>query len=626
MSEDYGTGLLSEHESPPLSQSEGRSATYQPTEEERAILKLVNKVFTKNKSYRRRYDHDWLEYYKFYRGKQWKEQRPAYRHAEVFNFVMQTIRSQVPIITDARQKFEFLPTNPLDREFADILNQVAEADWQKNNWSSVLSECLYDAHFYGTGIAEVGHCQDLKNQISGVEFNSRDVFYSFPDPNATDINVKANSFVYAEPVDVEVLKREYPDKAMYIKPDLVDLMHGDKTELGPMRFKSPTDLKVTGEADSQNDVLQKNQSLKITCYLHSDEYVEEKENPQDPMSGYIQKKKYPNGRKICITGNIVLSDGPLPYDDGKFPFAIIKNAELPREFWGLSEVEPLKGPQMIFNKVMSYALDVLTLMGNPVWVVDTSAEIDTDNIYNRPGLVIEKAPGSEVTRVEGVELQPYVLQIADKVREYIDSISGANDVTRGVRPEGITAASAIAQLQDAAQTRIREKSRFLDAFLQNVGQMWVSRTLQFTPAPRIVRVTDNQNATQYFKFHVEQMKDAQGNDLVGDDGSPKRQARLRYFVQNQDQNSQSFGKISESPNEEVYEIRANFDVRVSTGSSLGFEKDRKFNQAQVLFDRGALDELELLKAADWPDAESVYAKVMDRKSQMAQQNPQAAQK
>lgn len=617
--EEYGTGLLSEHESSP---KEGASKQYQPTPEERKTLKTIDKIFSKSKSHRHRYDKNWLKYYKFYRGKQWTEQRPAYRHADVYNFVMQTIRSQVPIISDARQKFEYLPENPMDREFADIINEIAEADWQKNNWSMVLTENLYDSHIYGTALGTVVNDPSLKTGVSGIVFKSADPFYSFPDPNATDVNVNSNSFIYAEPVDVEVLKREYPDKAAYIKPDLIDIMHGDKTELGPMRFRSPTDLKVAGEGDAANDVLQKDQALKMTCYIHDDEYTEEENQESDPISGemklsYIQKKKYPNGRKICRVNNIILEDGPLGFDDGLFPYAKLVNGVLPREFWGISEVEPLEGPQVIFNKVMSFTMDVMTLMGNPIWVVPTNAEIDTDNLFNRPGLIVEPAPGVDVHRLEGVQLQPYVLEVADKVRSYIDSISGANDVTRGVRPDGITAASAIAQLQDAANTRSREKSRFLDAYLQNIGQMYLSRLLQFTPAPRIVRITDNQNASKYFKFHVETVKDEQGNDQLDASGNPVKVAKVRNFIQNY-----QTGEISEDPTENEYQIRGRFDVRVSTGSSLGFEKDRKFNQAQVLFDRGALDEVELLKAADWPDWESTWEKVKERKIEMAKQMPQ----
>lgn len=311
---------------------------------------------------------------------------------------------------------------------------------------------------------------------------------------------------------------------------------------------------------------------------------------------------------------MICEDIPHPYDDGEFPYAKLVNGCLPREYYGISEVEPLEGPQKIFNKVMSFALDVLTLMGNPIWIVPTNAEIDTDNLFSRPGLVLEPAPGVQIQRVEGVQLQPYVLEIADKVRGYIDSISGANDVTRGVQPEGITAASAIAKLQDAAQVRIREKSRFLDMYLQRIGQMYISRLLQFTPAPRIIRITDNKNAVRYFKMSIVEMKNPDGTPLVRPNGEIQKQAIVRDYIQNTDT-----GQISESSEERYYQIHGKFDVTVSTGSGLGFEKDRKFNVAQVLFDRGALDQLELLKAADWPDYEAVFQKVQERQQQQAQQ-------
>lgn len=64
-------------------------------------------------------------------------------------------------------------------------------------------------------------------------------------------------------------------------------------------------------------------------------------------------------------------------------------------------------------------------------------------------------------------------------------------------------------------------------------------------------------------------------------------------------------------------MRGDFDVRVTTGSSLPFAKKQKVELAQMLFDRGAIDEMELLDAVDYPNKEAVYQRVQERRAQQA---------
>src|SRR5690606_25832009 len=116
----------------------------------------------------------------------------------------------------------------------------------------------------------------------------------------------------------------------------------------------------------------------------------------------VYKKKYPNGRKIVVASKVLISDGENPYEDGEFPYERLVNYIDPREFWGISEVEPLESPQKIFNKLICFSLDVLTLMGNPIWVIDDDADVDESQLENRPGAVIVKSKDSVVKREEGV--------------------------------------------------------------------------------------------------------------------------------------------------------------------------------------------------------------------------------
>jgi hypothetical protein len=601
---------LSEHEGP---KTDSTSSTgYQPSDEEKEDIELVEKLYSRAKKYRKRYDQKWIDYYKMFRGRQWKETRPSYRHSEVINIIFQTIQSMVPILTDSRPKLEFLPTIPAEFEISDILNKVAENDWIHNNWLMVLTEILFDDHIYGTGFGHCGYDKDANLGLGNILFESTDPLYCYPDPDARDINdSRSKFFIIAEPVAVSQLKREYPDKAEFITGDVIDLAQGDKSDINQVMFKSPVDSKLITEGVGGYDNVQRDQAIKITCYLDDDasEEEEEEEKNEDgtpaigedgnPKVKFVEKLKYPNGRKIVIAGNVLLESGPIEFEDGQFPYVRMINYILPREFWGMGEVEQLEGPQKTFNKIVSYALDVMTLMGNPIWKVGTNSGVDTDNLFNKPGLVVEADDISQVQREPGVQLQPFVMELLERYRQMMDGISGQTDLSRGVEPSDVTAASAIGELQQAQQTRIRLKSRNLDAFLQQFGKMYISRVFQYYSVPRIIRVTGNDNAEEYFHFHVE--------TLDGEDGTQKRVANIT-----------SYDEMGQPVSKQV-EITGDFDVRVSTGSSLPFAKEQKTNISMNLFKLGVIDDEELLKNLDYPNYEAVLQRVAQKKAMMAQQ-------
>lgn len=607
------SGLLDEHEAKPDDTTEGDN--YNPTPEEEKAIKLVDKLWKKSKKWRANYDKNWLSDYKFMRGQQWETQRPSYRHSEVINMVFQSIQSTVPMITDTRPKFQFLPQEPSDMEFADIINQVCENDWVRNNWLYRLTECVYDANIYGTGFGYMGFDKKAKKGMGDICFKSKDPFYQFPDPNSKDCNLESKFWVEAEPVDVDLIKAEYPDLGKYVKADLEDLSGGEKTDIEQFfKLRLPVDqTKVMRESAGNVDSHLEKKCLKKTAYVLSDEVIEEPiVGPDGLPQGFERRLKYPNGRKIVTAGGVLLEDGPFEYDDGKFPYARLTNYILPREFFGISDVEQLKGPQKIFNKLVSFALDVLTLMGNPIWKVPSSSSVDADNLINKPGLVLEYDGDVPPTREEGVQLQPYVLQLIDRLEQWFNGISGRTDVSQGLAPSGVTAASAIGALQEAAQTRIRLKARNLDAFLQDLGQMWLSRTLQYRDVPTIVRISGNQDAAKYFQFHIETVKDPDGNPVLNEKGDPQRRAIVRQFNTDPMTGQGGFGEAQQ------IDIKGELDVSVSTGSTLPFMKAQKAQDAKDLFDRQAIDQEELLKTLDWPNYQAVMAR-MDQKAQAAAQ-------
>lgn len=614
------TEILAEHQAPQKENT--KNSNYEPTTEEEKAIKLVDTLFSRAKAARKKYDEKWVDNYRMFRGKQWKEQRPTYRHSEVINLIFRDIQSVVPILTDNMPKPQFLPMEPNDFEISEILNDVLDSDWTYNNWSYKFTEIIYDSHFYGTGFGCMKYDPKSFDGLGGIKFASADPFYQFPDPQSRNVNERSSFYIEAEPVDINVLKSEYPQHAQHIKSDVTDLSKRDKEISEHMRYRSPSDNRQVLEGTGGSDLDNTNEALKETCYIKDMEVVEEemKEIGEDGQekSVYVTKLKYPKGRKIVIGSGVLLEDQPMDdFYETKFPYMRLCNYILPREFWGMSEIEQLESPQKIFNKLVSFSLDVLTLMGNPIWVVDTSSGIDTDNLINRPGLVIEKEPGSEVRREEGVHLQPYVLQMIDRMKLWFDDISGSTDASRGVRPEGVTAASAIEALQDQAQTRLRQKSRNIEAFMQEFGQTYLDFVFEYYDSPRVFKITDNKNSVRYFKFHV------QNREVKNEDGTPTGETK-KYGIVRDYKKSSVENKFFEGDARE-FELRKRFDVKISLGSNLPFEKSRIESQSYQLFDRGIIDAKEVLTNIKYPNIESVLQRMAEKAAQTAAQQPPQGQ-
>jgi hypothetical protein len=630
--------VLEQNQPAESEQDKQAQGSYQPDEKEQRAIKLVNELFEAAKKARKKYDDKWLDYYHYFRGKQWKGNRPTYKSSEVINLVWQHIQSIVPIITDSKPKFDFIGDEPSDTEFGEILSQMASSDWDKNGWLFKLSEILYDSHIYGIGLGEIGYDAEAYNQQGCPTFTSVDPFCFFPDPSAESLKEKGDHFITADPIRLKKAKREAPQHLReFIKADLIDMLKESKTDLDHPKLMSASDSGMVRDMETGNDSAAREMCLKITLYMRDYETEEiqepyEEQQPvidpmtgqpavqviQDPMTGEvieqpltqtvqlfrtITKLKYPNGRKIVLVGGVITSDGEYPFDDdGDFqPFARLVNYIDPRSFYGVSEVEQLVSPQNMFNKIISFMMDCWSLTGNPVWVVDDTSGVDEENLVNRQGLVITKAQGSEVRREPGIQINPDLFRLTDSVRLFFNDMAGSQDVSRGAKPEGITAASAIQSLQEAAQTRLRLKSRNLDDFLQQAGQKWRNRTMQFTTVPKAYRITNNQAVQKYFKFHVDQAEDG------------TKVAKVRDFVQNPET-----GQYSEALETREFVVKGYMDTKATTGSSLPFAKTEKANMAFQLFDRGAIDQEELLTAVDYPNKEKVLQRMQMKAEQAAQ--------
>lgn len=441
------------------------SKKYTPTEKERKLVEWVYSKFKQAYVAKAPLMDKWKEYMSAYKGTYFQNKNlPDYKSNEISNHVFSTIETIRPIMTDNNPKFLAVPSTPQGMEFSADVQTALDYEWDREKMSLKLPAQLIPMLVYGNAVWFV-QWDGKDGEYGNISIKPVDPFNIFPDPLAESID-NSEFLVYATYRNANQIKQQFPEKASAIEGSRITM-----SELVAERDNNDT--------QDANQVL----ILEMWCrdWVTMDESVEGK-----------KQLKYPKGRVItCLPElGILLSDKKNPYKDGKFPFVLMKNYDIPFEFWGVGEVEQVMSPQHYVNELTNQIIDNAKNTANMQWIIDKNSGIGQGKLTNRPGLVIRKTPGSEVRRDTPPAMPSYVREQIEVLKKDIQDISGVFDSLKGEQQGSVTAASAILALQEASQARIRLKIKLMEASLSELAQIVYSRMQQFWKLDRWVRVTD----------------------------------------------------------------------------------------------------------------------------------------
>ena len=438
---------------------------YTPTDKEKKLCEWVYTKFKQAYVAKAPLMTKWKEYMKAYEGTYFKnDNRPDYKSDQVSNFVFSTIEAIRPIMTDNNPKFLAIPNNPQGQDFSSDVQMALDYEWDREKMATKLPAQLIPMLVYGTAVWFV-QWNGKDGEYGNINVRPVDPFNIFPDPLAEDVD-SAEFIIYATYKNANQIKQQFPKKASAIEGSRISM-----SELVNNR----------DESDSQEE----NQVLILEMWCRDWTTMDENEDGEQTL-------KYPKGRVItCLPElGILLDDKKNPYKDGKFPFVLMKNYDVPFKFWGTGEVEQILSPQMYINELTNQIIDNAKNTANMQWIIDKNSGIGQGKLTNRPGLVIRKNPGSEVRRDTPPPMPSYVRETIDVMKADIQDISGVLDSLKGEKQTGVVAASAILALQEASQSRIRLKIKIMESNLTELANMVYSRMQQFWKLDRWVRVTD----------------------------------------------------------------------------------------------------------------------------------------
>jgi hypothetical protein len=195
-------------------------------------------------------------------------------------------------------------------------------------------------------------------------------------------------------------------------------------------------------------------------------------------------------RRVITVANrrYLMRDRPLPFWHKRLPFITFSPTPDPHYFDAPGKAEICEKLNIVANRYVNQSLDVGDLITEPVWFYDRASNLNTRNLYVKPGRFIP-VDGNPSDVIYPMQANLSNLAVADQktaqMREFVQMGSAIQeDVTQGMEgPDRETARGMLAR-REAAGTRLMLESRlYEEMYLEPMGNMMVALDKQFLEPP-----------------------------------------------------------------------------------------------------------------------------------------------
>jgi hypothetical protein len=460
---------------------------------------------------------------------------------------------------------------------ADILNTLLSMIFESSDYTQARSELVENAQVFGLGSLGTLYNPDAdagRGDIDVVSFDPRALYF---DP------LVRKSYLLAEGEYVIIEDVWSLEKARDVFPKRADMY---KPNAGLSRFISQRDDGFF--ANIRNRVF-KPREEKISVSEVPRVYVREfwlRDRSKNSSGAY----RFDNAsRKVVLVGDIIADDGPNPYNDGEFPVDLFGWHTDFDTAWSWGDVELLKNPQELMNKIIATVLENIALMSNAIWIGDQDALTKEEwiRLNNAPGSYVKKRPGRELRREPGVPLPNYVLDTLGKLEMSGEKITGMVDVVRGISSGQVSSGVGLESLQMMAQALIRLRARALEAVHERVGRKLISRVFQYYQPDKIFEVLRETNQID--------------------------QAEIEPII------SELLKPVSKRKSEAYTDIA----FSIEPWSSLGLAQSQRRIESMRLYELKAIDDEALLDDLEYPHRTEVLKRMHAKRE--AEQTPETGQ-
>lgn len=212
-------------------------------------------------------------------------------------------------------------------------------------------------------------------------------------------------------------------------------------------------------------------------------------------------RAYPNGRMVVVANGVTLYAGDSPYAGSELgdwhPYSECRWEIVPGRFWGKGPLDNGAEIQKQINSIDSVIVLARKTSAIPQKLIPLSAGIAHGSWTGRPGQEVyyRDTGGSPPSILPASGVDSTVFQERAQRVEDLKTITGAIDILKGDRPEGITAASAIEMLYEVGMGKlfpILDRWKYMVESSQKKQLKIISKYYK-EPRPDFIRLLQSKN-------------------------------------------------------------------------------------------------------------------------------------
>lgn len=388
--------------------------------------------------------------------------------------------------TDAYPEPIVLPREPGDEQQAKTLSAVLPVILESNGFERTYSSAAWRKLKTGTAVYKITWDGDKLNGLGDISIECVDVLNLFWEPGITDIQSSRYVF-HVELMDNETLESIYPQ--------LKDKLTGDAHSI--TRYQYDDNVPTIGKTHVI-DVYYKVREGKRTVLhyakycndvvLFSTENNEAADNLPELLPEVREQRQMHSGL----------------YDHGLYPFVFDVLWPVEGSPCGYGYIDLCKNPQIQLD-MMDTAFVRNALAGaTPRYFQRTDSMVNAEDFVDlRKPIVTVRGGNLDDTGLRPIETKPlpgnYINYYQGKVAELRET-SGNTETANGVTGGGVTAASAIAALQEAAGKTSRDSTHTSYAAFSELCLLTIELIRQFYDLPRYFRIQGEDGRTDFVQL------------------------------------------------------------------------------------------------------------------------------